>query len=142
MMVHKMIAKESVTGFIRNMTGLVILFHIIGILCVSDVLHTWFNSELPAFLTRKLWKMGVAKNSDKWPLEIESAYTWNRDVWEVWVITQFPTLGHLLTCPVCLSRHVAYTFCILLWLITGVSALNLLGIFFWPMLAYKLFKHI
>lgn len=143
-MAHKLIAKASVLVSIPDMYTTLpfdIAFHVVGILIVWDLLVTWFDSGLPSILTRLLWKTGWKRNDPYfWPDDITDPMTWGKIQWVVWINLTFPTLGELLTCPVCLSRHLSYIVCILMWVFMPVSPINLLGALFWPVLATRLHK--
>ena len=135
----KKIVAVSASGSIRDVTQLNILFQLAGILIVADLLITWFKTSLPAHLTELLWRLGWKRNEpDFWPPDIEYGLT--REEWVVWVNMRFPFIGELLTCPICLSRHLAVVTCVLMWLLLGVGWQNLIGIFFWPAMANLILK--
>ena len=95
----------------------------VGCLIVFDLLVTWFWSEFPAHVFRILWKCGwKRKELGFWPEDVESYETWTREAWSVWINLRMPARGELLTCPVCLSRHLAYTVALCMLPFTGLAA--------------------
>ena len=122
----KLIAKGRVLGITRDMNlPTLVLLWVAGAAIVLDVLITWFWSEFPAHVFRGLWKLGWKRNEPGfWPEDVESYETWTKDIWSVWINVTKPALGELLTCSVCLGRHVSW--------ITALGILAVAGIQAWP----------
>lgn len=143
-MEHKLLVMVSALASIHDMNSVLHIdwvFQIIGILIVTDILVTWFESGIPALLTRGLWSLGWRRDLPGfWPEDIEDPLTWTRESWVVWVVLTFPKMGELLTCPVCLSRHLTWITCFAGWAVLQPSWHNLIGILFWPALATYLHK--
>jgi len=83
---------------------------------------TWFHSGLPAHVFGILRKLGLGRNLPGfWTDTLDE--TTNYRSWFVWINTHAyikPLLAELLTCPVCLSWHIAF-WVVAVGFITGVS---------------------
>lgn len=142
--VSKRIAKVRASDITPDMslTYLVALW-VVGLLIVLDALITWFWSEFPAHVFRLLWKMGWKRDEPGfWPEEVESYELWNRDVWSVWINIKMPARGELLTCPVCLGRHLSWLVALVLLPFAGFAAWPALlaGCVTWSGLANRIIK--
>lgn len=116
---------------------------LLGLGIVFDFLVTWFWSEFPAHAFRMLWKMGWRRNQPGfWPESVEQYDTWGREQWTVWAVLKLGAFGELLTCPVCLSRHVAWITALCMLPFTGLQAwpAMLAGALTWPGAANRLLK--
>jgi len=140
---NKLIAKASASGITHDMPLLtLIVLWAVGCLVVFDLLVMWFWSEFPAHVFRFLWKCGWRRDQGFWPEDVESFELWTKEVWSVWINIRMPVLGELLTCPVCLSRHLAWITACVMILFTGIGAWPALlaGVFTWPGVANRLLR--
>jgi hypothetical protein len=112
----------------------------LGLLIVLDLLTTWFKSEFPAHVFRLLWRLGWRRGTGFWPPSIKDG--WDREEWVVWINLVSPFWGELLTCPICLSRHLAWMTSLVLLPFWGMEywAPLLAGVFTWSGAANRILK--
>lgn len=89
---------------------LILLLFALVVLATAYALTAWFSSTLPLHIFAALKKLGFGKNNEEaWnsfdeftTLDWQSwlAYYWSNSWWELFI-------GTLITCPVCMSFHIA-----------------------------------
>jgi len=114
-----------------------ILAFVLLALTSASILSTWFGSEGKLYVVRYLYrKFTFAKKWKTWDMNNGLSLTpdlWTFDDFDNW-LNEKGAIGHLFTCPICLSWHVAFwltlTTCFIMddyYLLLGVPSSSLLA---------------